>query len=279
MITRSQRINAVAASLCRGDRLPSRYGTATGHGGYSTFGMASNQILSIIVLLWLGSLVTALGEDNKDELRQRVLAQAQSVSPSDYAFTRTVRSEPTAGGNTETTITVDKYDPTKSGDALWTLISVDGAAPSADALRKYRKESPQRRIPGYHRLANYFAGPVTTATDSDGRTLFRFASLPKDSVLVFNSDVSHNTTAEAAVGEANGVPFVEQVRLSIKPTRIKLIMKLEQYESTSRFQMGPNGKPVLVEQIADVTGSGLGQKGRLHQVITYSDYRAVNRPR
>ena len=105
--------------------------------------------------------------------------------------------------------------------------------------------------------------------------MFRFASLPKDSVLVFNSDVSHNTSAEAAVGEANGVPFVEQVRLSIKPMRIKLIMKLDQYESTSQFRMGPDGKPVLVEQVADMTGAGLGQEGRLHQAITYSDYRAV----
>lgn len=239
--------------------------------------MVTNQTLSIIVLLWFGTLVAALGEGNQDKLRQCVLAQAQSVSPNDYAFTRTVRSEPTAGGNTETTITVDKYDPTKSNDARWTLISVDGAPPSADALRKYQKETPKRRIPGYHRLANYFAGPVTTATDSRGRTVFRFASLPKDSVLVFNSDVSHNTSAEAAVGEANGVPFIEQVRLSIKPTRIKLIMKLERYESTSRFRMGPDGKPVFVEQVADLTGSGLGQEGRLHQVISYSDYRAVIR--
>jgi hypothetical protein len=39
--------------------------------------------------------------------------------------------------------------------------------------------------------------------------------------------------------------------------------------------MGPDGKPVLVEQVADVTGSGMGQEGSLHQVITYSDYRAV----
>jgi hypothetical protein len=53
-------------------------------------------------------------------------------------------------------------------------------------------------------------------------------------------------------------------------------MKLEQYESKSRFRMGPDGKPVLVEQVADMTGSGLGQEGRLHQVITYSDYRALN---
>lgn len=227
------------------------------------------------VAVWLASVFMAHGQNKPDDLKQRIVAQAQSVGADDYAFTRNIRAVPTANGKTETIITVDKYDPTKSGDARWTLVSVDGAPPSADALSKYRKETPKRRVPGYHRLANYFAGPVTTATDSRGRSVFRFASLPKDSVLVFNSDVSHNTSAEASVGEANGVPFVEQVRLSIQPTRIKLVMKLEHYESTSRFRMGPEGKPVLVEQVADVTGSGLGQEGRLHQVITYSDYRAV----
>jgi len=231
--------------------------------------------LTLLAVLTLSSGPTALAELDKTELKQRVFAQAKSVGADDYAFTRTIRSEPVANGRRETTITVDKYDPTKHGEARWTLVSVDGAPPSAEALRKYRKESRKRRVPGYHRLANYFAGQVTSATDSNGRTLFRFASLPKESVLVFNADLSHNTTAEAAVGEANGVPFVEQVKLSIKPTRILLVMKLEQYESTSKFRMGPDGKPLLVEQVADMAGYGLGQEGRLHQVITYSDYRAV----
>lgn len=225
--------------------------------------------------VWVASVFMAHGQNKPDDLKQRILAQAQSVGADDYAFTRTLRSEPTANGKTEKTITVEKYDPTKSGEARWTLISVDGAPPPADALSKYRKETPKRRVPGYYRLANYFAGPATTATDSRSRTVFRFASLPKESVLVFNSDLSRETTAEASVGEANGVPFVEQVRLTIQPTRIKLIMKLDHYESTSRFRMGPDGKPLLVEQVADVTGSGLGQEGSLHQVITYSDYRAV----
>jgi hypothetical protein len=225
--------------------------------------------------VWLASVFMAHGQNKSDDLKQRIVTQAQGMSADDFAFTRTLRSVPTSNGKTETTITVDKYDPTKSGDARWTLVSVDGAPPPPDALSKYRKETPKRRVPGYYRLANYFAGTGTTATDSRGRTVFRFASLPKDSVLVFNSDLSHNTSAEASVGEANGVPFVEQVRLTIQPTRIKLIMKLDRYESTSRFRMGPDGKPVLVEQVADVTGSGLGQEGSLHQVITYSDYRAV----
>jgi hypothetical protein len=231
--------------------------------------------LTLIAMLHLGS--AALAQEGSVDVKQRILSQAQSAGADDYAFTRTVRSEPVANGRRETTIAVDKFDPTKRGDARWTLVSVDGAPPSAKALRKYRKETPKRRVPGYHRLANYFAGQVASATDSRGRTVFRFSSLPKESVVVFNADLSHNTTAEAAVGEANGVPFVEQVQLSIKPSRILLVMKLEHYESTSRFRMGPEGKPLLVEQVADMTGYGLGQEGRLHQVITYSDYRAVGR--
>jgi hypothetical protein len=225
--------------------------------------------------VWLASIFMAHGQNKPDDLKQRILSAAQNVGADDYAFTRTIRSEANANGKNETTIMVDKYDPTKSGDARWSLVTVNGSAPPADVLTKYQKETPKRRVPGYHRLANYFTAPVTTTADSRGRTVFRFASLPKDSVLVFNSDLSRNTTAEASVGEANGVPFVEQVKLSIQPTRIKLIMKLDYYQSTSRFRMGPDGKPVLVEQVADVNGSGMGQEGRLHQVITYSDHRAV----
>ncbi|HVF70289.1 MAG TPA: hypothetical protein VM940_01660 [Chthoniobacterales bacterium] len=229
------------------------------------------------VAVWLASIFVAHGQNKPDDLKQRILSQAQSAGADDYAFTRTIRSEANVNGKNETTILIDKYDPTKNGDARWSLVSVNGSTPPADALSNYRKETAKRRVPGYHRLATYFTAPVTTTTDLRGRTVFRFASLPKDSVLVFSSDLSRNTTAEASVSENNGVPFVDQVKLSIQPTRIKLIMKLDYYQSTSRFRMGPDGKPVLIEQVADVNGSGMGKEGRLHQVITYSDYRLVAR--
>lgn len=238
-----------------------------------TIAIAKITIIAAAVLLASASI--SHSENKPDDLKKRIQAQAESLSGEDYAFTRTIRSEANSNGKNETTVMIDKYDPTKSGDARWTLVSVNGSAPPTDALSKYRQETPKRRVPGYHRLATYFTAPVTSTNDSRGRTVFRFASLPKDSVLVFNSDLSRNTSAEASVGESNGVPFVEQVKLSIQPTRIKLIMKLDYYQSTSRFRMGPDGKPILIEQIADVNGSGMGQEGRLHQVITYSDYRAV----
>jgi flagellar hook-associated protein FlgK len=236
-----------------------------------TIAVAKITIIALAVLLAAASIGHA--GDKPDELKQRILAQAQSLSDGDYAFTRTVKSEQTSNGKTEQHVTVDKFDPTKAGDARWTLVSVDGAPPSADDLAKYKKQSAKRRVPGYYRLAKYFGTNSTVTTDARGRTVFHFSSLPKDTALVMDSDVSSNTSADVSVTEANGTAFAEQVSLTVKPVRIKLLMKLERYESTSRYRMGPEGKPLLIENTAEMAGSGMGQEGKGHTVITYSDYR------
>jgi hypothetical protein len=241
--------------------------------------MSTSHTLTIIAVLCFGSGSAARGQHNQDELKQRVLAQAQRVSPDDYAFTRTVRSEQTSNGKTEQHVNVERFDPAKPAEARWTLVSVDGAPPSTDVLKTFRTESAKRRVPGYARLAGYFGTPATASTDSRGRTVFHFSALPKETVKVMDSDVSQNATADASVSEANGVPFVEQVHLNVRPMRLKLIMKLERYESIARYRIGPEGKPLLVEQTADMTGSGMGQEGRGHTVITYGDYRAVGNRR
>src|SRR3954470_55553 len=160
--------------------------------------LAKVGIVAGAVLLATSS--SSHGEDKSTELKQRILAQAQSVGPDDYAFTRTSRTEQSSNGKTETHTNIEKYDPSKSGDARWTLVSMDGTAPSADALTKYKKETPARRVPGYYRLAKYFGTNAATSTDSRGRTVFHFGSLPKDTALMMNSDVSSNTSADVTVG-------------------------------------------------------------------------------
>ncbi len=54
-------------------------------------------------------------------------------------------------------------------------------------------------------------------------------------------------------------------------------MKLEAFESNGRYRIGPEGKPLLMEQTSDMSGSGMGQQGKFHTVATYSDYRAVSK--
>jgi hypothetical protein len=228
-----------------------------------------------VTILGLACISLAVADNKSDEVKQRIVTQAQSAGPDDCAFTRTVRTESISNGKTEQHVNVDKFDPTKSGDARWNLVSIDGSPPAADLLARYQKDSPKRRVPGYYRLAKYFGTASTASTDSRGRTVFHFNSLPKDSAAVMDSDVSSNTSADVTVGEVNGGAIAEQVHLSVKPTRLKLIMKLDRYESTARYRIGPEGKPLLVEHTADMSGSGMGEEGKVHTVATYSDYRAV----
>ena len=69
---------------------------------------------------WLVTFITgaalcfgsaALAQQNPEELKQRILSQARSISEDDYAFTRTSRVEQTANGKTEQKVTVEKFDP------------------------------------------------------------------------------------------------------------------------------------------------------------------------
>jgi hypothetical protein len=237
--------------------------------------MKTNQTITALASIYLACAVSALAQQNTDELKQRVLTHAQSLSENDYAFTRTVRTEQTSKGKTEKKVVVEKFDPTKSGSARWTLVSVNAAAPSADDLKNYAKEISKRRVvPGYHRVAGYFGSPATTSTEG-GKTVFRFPTLPKGAVSVLETDVSQNTTAEATVTEASGVPYVEQVRFTVKPMRIKLVIKLDRFETTARYRIGPAGKPVLMDSTSEMMGSGMGQEGIIRTTATYSDHRAV----
>ncbi|MEO8043410.1 MAG: hypothetical protein ABI674_00770 [Spartobacteria bacterium] len=238
--------------------------------------MNTNRPLIIIALLALGAVASAAAQPNAAEFKQRVLAQARGMSADDFAFTRTVRTEQTSNGKTEKRVAIEKFDPSKPADARWTLVSVNGAPPSADELNDFRKDVAKRTIvPGYHWLAGYFGTPATTSTDARGRTVFRFTALPNETVKVMDSDVSQNATAEVSVSEVKGAPFAEEVRITLKPMRLKLVMKIERFESTARYRMGPDGRPLLVEQISDMTGSGMGQEGRFHTETTYSDHRSV----
>lgn len=237
--------------------------------------MKINLTCALMALLCFAT--DAFAQDKPEELKQRILAQAQSSGPDDYAFTRTTRSDQTIGGKTEQTIVVEKFDPTKTGDARWMLISIDGAPPPAGDAEKFRKGSATRRVPGYYRLAGYFGSPATASTDARGRTVFHFTTLPKETLMVMGSDASQNATIDATTGEANGTPFIEQVRVTLKPMRVKLLAKIESYAATNRYRMSPEGKPLIMEQISDVSGSGLGKTGTVHTVVTYSDYRSLGK--
>src|SRR5689334_11480662 len=68
------------------------------------------------IAVWIASIFMAHGQNKPDELKQRILAQAQSCSADDYAFTRTIRTEGRQNGKMEQHVTVEKFDPTQAAE-------------------------------------------------------------------------------------------------------------------------------------------------------------------
>src|SRR4051794_39373958 len=94
--------------------------------------------LPAVFVCWVGFFsvelaVNGFAQQNPQEVKQRILAQAKTIGADDYAFTRTIRSE-SSGARTEQKVTIEKFDPTKPAAARWTLVSVNGASPAADEL-------------------------------------------------------------------------------------------------------------------------------------------------
>lgn len=234
---------------------------------------------ALIAFLPLASSLAAEPADPAtDALKERIIAHARTVTPEDFAYTRTVRTEATEGDKKEHSVIIEKWDPAKPLDQRWTLISIDGKPPTADELKEYRNALPKRRLAYYGRVAGYFAKPATSAVDAKGRTIFRFASLPKDSVMVSDADISTNATGEIVVDTTGATPFIGEVRFtSTKPTRVKLIAKIERFETMTRYRLMPGGKPAPIELVSDMTGSMLGKQGRIHTRIAYTDHRAVGK--
>lgn len=211
-------------------------------------------------------------------LIDKLVAHARTVRAEDHAYTRTVRTESIEAGKTEERVVMERYDPSRPSDQRWTFVSLNGQAPAAEQLQNYRKELPKRRQAYYGRVAGYFGKPATSAVDDRGRTILRLASLPKETVMVADADISANAKGELLVNASGAIPFVEEVRFSsTKPTRVKLVARIERFETTLRYRQMADGKPVPVELVSEMSGSMLTKEGRVRTRITYSDQRNVGR--
>ncbi|MEP6698719.1 MAG: hypothetical protein ABJB09_03225, partial [Verrucomicrobiota bacterium] len=94
--------------------------------------------------------------------------------------------------------------------------------------------------------------------------------------MVSDVDISANATGEVVVNTTGAMPFIEEARFtSTKPTRVKLIAKIDRFETMTRYRLMADGKPVPIELASDMSGSMLAKQGRISTRITYTDHRAV----
>jgi hypothetical protein len=207
-----------------------------------------------------------------DALLDRLVAEAAAVAPEDFAFTRSIRTEQRSGDKVERRATVERYDPARPAGQRWTLVSVDGRAPTAEEAKDYAKGMAAAIVPSYGRLARYFAGGAQRTT-KDGRVAYRATKLPKGALTIGRADLSAGAQAEATVADGPR-PYVERLDLvSTKPVRMMLVAKVERLDATTRYRLLPDGRPVVAEQVSEMRGSMMGRAGTLRTVATFSDHR------
>ncbi|MFC3713615.1 hypothetical protein ACFOMD_13625 [Sphingoaurantiacus capsulatus] len=209
-----------------------------------------------------------------DPLLDRLVAEAKTVGPDDFAWTRTSKQEQRSGSEVKARTIVERYDPSRPVGQRWTLVSIDGKAPPADDVRDHAKAMKDALVPNYGRVAAYFGAGAQRKPGA--KPAYLAAKLPKGALLLGKSDLSASARAEVLVADGPR-PFVERLDVvTTKPVRMMLVAKVDRMEATSRYKLMPDGRPVLAEQMSEMHGSMMGKEGSMRTVTTYSDHRAVS---
>ncbi len=205
-----------------------------------------------------------------DELQDRVLAGARATRADSHLFRRTLAIERTGAPRQ---VRIEEHDPRRPTAQRWSLVSIDGRAPTAKELADARR---QRRgpVPSYADIARWFGAPAVRVAAAPGYAAYRFARLPKGALKLGPFDASENVTAEAVVNVQGSRPFVERVRwTATKPFRMMLVASVRNMAVNARYRLLPDGYPVPQDLSSDTSGSMLGRSGRLRTAATYADFR------
>lgn len=207
-----------------------------------------------------------------DALQAQVLAAARATPRDAFAFRRTTTFD-RAGAPRKTF--VEQFDPRRPAGGQWTLLSVDGRAPSPKELADSRKRK-RDKTPSYAEIAEWFGGAATRSEPASGSVVYRFARLPAGTLKIGSHDASPDTQAEALVNTRGKVPFVERVRFtSTKGFTMMLVASLKSMVVEGRYRQLPDGRAVPADTASNITGSMMGKSGSIRATTTYSDVQVV----
>lgn len=169
-----------------------------------------------------------------DAALEQLRAEARATAPA--PFERTLRIEPANG---PAVVRVDRFDPRAAPGRQWTLLSIDGRAPTAEDVRRHQRETSRQPVPGFHRLNELLAGPPTAIERQGERTIYRWQSLKAGAVPTGQGpDLSERLSAEAVVSGPAARPRLEQVRIrAAQPFAIMGVARMNRFEAVSLYAL------------------------------------------
>lgn len=210
--------------------------------------------LPFVFLALTGAGLPQVGNLSESTLRTRLVAAAAAVSPADLAFERVTRLERKGGGSKVKETRVERWD-----GAHWSVVSINGAAPSSAAKSKAERENI---VPGYHQLARIMAAATEQRLDADGRIVLLVPELPKGSVVADGKDISEHLRGEAVLGTRGDAPWVERLTVTAHESfKLNLLIKVTKFEQVNDYRLDSTGHPRLVAQVNGSVGTMFGISG------------------
>jgi hypothetical protein len=218
-------------------------------------------ILGVPIVILLMAAAPAV-----EPVRDRIIAQAQSINPATLAFERTTRQIRKGGGTSSNVTTLERWDGQR-----WTLVLINGKRPTPAEKREREAAATSAPVPGYHMLAAMLAGATEARVDAEGRTVLLIPVLPANTVRTDSSDISSHLRAEATLADTGGQIWVEKVRVTERePFKLNMLIKVINFERIDDYRLGSDGRPQLASQSADSMGSMFGISGGETAEITYA---------
>ena len=185
-----------------------------------------------------------------DALLGRLRSESAHAAPRPFerTLTRTVAGKPGR-------VTVDRFDPAAPAGRQWTLLSVDGHAPTAADADAHRKETSAQPVPGFHRLHLLLAGAASRHDDAAGAH-YHWEHLAPGALGTRGPDISAKLSADADIADVHGVPTITSVRVyAARPFSVMLVARIRSLENVSTYRRGLDGAPVLVQQTSRTDAS------------------------
>ncbi len=199
-----------------------------------------------------------------DTLLDRLRAEAARAEAT--GFERTTRAERMTDKGPQVSVQVDRFNPRAAAGEQWTLVSVDGRAPTSRQLVEHRKLVASLPVPGFYRLSAILAGEPVKTADAGGRVVYRWDRLPPDSLPTPGPDISARMAAEAVVEKVRGRPMFSRVRIyAPRPFPVMAVAKVKAFDLMNLYDADAGGLPMLVGQtsLTDISAPfGQGQKQR-----------------
>ncbi|SEW52263.1 hypothetical protein [Chitinophaga arvensicola] len=181
--------------------------------------------------------------------------------PDNYAFD--LRFSSTAAG--KQTVTEAKFDPSKSEEERWTVVSVDGKSPSRGEVTSFRKNhakpesAPIKADDASYKVEKETGDYLVISYKQDA------ASVPKDAS--FMKDCRSFMTINLKTKRAEEVKAINE-----KPVKVK-ILNAEKFEVTVKYNWNEQAKRYFtVSDNLNMLAKFIGQTTNVETISEYSNF-------